>query len=98
MSRWLTDPSWQDGRTGPARPSICFSMVLTVAAMVAAGIGVQRILFRPRRRRLRPYQMTGEQRRLLADLICRGEERRWDFSYDEDFLFSVLPALKSMVR
>ncbi len=49
-----------------------------------------------KRKPFSPYYLTPNQRRLLMKVIARGEEKRWDFSFDEDFMFKLLPALKAI--
>lgn len=65
------------------------------AAMMFLGIAVWKML--PSKRKSFPaYYLTPQQRGLLMKVIARGEEKRWDFSFDEDFMFRLLPALKAI--
>ena len=65
------------------------------AAMMFLGITMYKMLL-SKRKPFSPYYLTPKQRRLLIKVIARGEEKRWDFSFDEDFMFKLLPALKAI--
>jgi len=65
------------------------------AAMTVAVVAVSKTLPPPRRRK--PLTLTSEQQALLKEVIARGEDKRWDLSYDEDFIFKILPALKAAI-
>ena len=41
---------------------------------------------------------SAEQRHLLRTVIARGEKRKWNLSYDEFFIFKLLPGLKAIAR
>jgi hypothetical protein len=45
-----------------------------------------------------PGGLSAEQRHLLKTVIARGEKRKWNLSYDEFFIFKLLPGLKAIVR
>ena len=69
------------------------------AAIMFLGIAMcKKMLVSGKRKPLRPYDLTPNQRGLLKKVIARGEEKGWDFSYDEDFMFKLLPALKAIAR
>ncbi len=69
------------------------------AAMTFVGIAMcKNMLMSGRRRRRLRRSLTLDQRRLLRRVISRGEEKGWDFSFDEDFIFKLLPALKAITR
>ena len=69
--------------------------VLGTTVMIVAGVGVRYLVGRKLRRR---KQLTPKERGLIKQLIAHGEMKRWDFSYDEDFIFKFLPVLKTIVR
>lgn len=64
--------------------------------MMFLGIAMWKMLL-SKRKPFPAYYLTPEQRGLLMKVIARGEEKRWDFSFDEDFMFKLLPALKAVV-
>jgi CheY-like chemotaxis protein len=64
-------------------------------AMMFLGIAMYKMLL-SKRKRFPAYYLTPQQRGLLMKIIARGEEKRWDFSYDEDFMFKLLPAFKAI--
>jgi hypothetical protein len=69
------------------------------AAMTFVGIAMcKRMLVSRKRKSRRRRALTQDQRRLLKTVIARGEEKGWDFSFDEDFIFKLLPALKEITR
>ena len=69
------------------------------AAMTFVGIAMcKRMLTAGKRKPRRRRSLTQDQRRLLRTVIARGEEKGWDFSFDEDFIFKLLPALKAITR
>ena len=45
-----------------------------------------------------PEGLSAEQRHLLRTVIARGERRKWNLSYDEFFIFKLLPGLKAIAR
>jgi CheY-like chemotaxis protein len=65
------------------------------AAMMFLGIAMWKMLL-SKRKPFPAYYLTPQQRGLLMKVIARGEEKRWDFSFDEDFMFKLLPALKAI--
>ena len=65
------------------------------AAMMFLGIAMWKMLL-SKRKPFPAYYLTPQQRGLLMKVIARGEENRWDFSFDEDFMFKLLPALKAI--
>ncbi len=66
--------------------------------MIVAGVGV-RSMFLPTRRNIRHRShLIPKERGLIRYLVTHGEKRRWDFSYDEEFLFRFVPLLKRMAR
>ena len=79
----------------PPRPVVGF---VGGAAMMFLGMAVVKMLFSGKRKPLPPYYLTPEQHGLLTKVIARGEEKRWDLSYDEYFVFKLLPALKTITR
>jgi CheY-like chemotaxis protein len=68
---------------------------LVAAAAMMFLIAMYKMLL-SKRKPFSPYYLTPNQRRLLMKVIARGEEKRWDFSFDEDFMFKLLPALKAI--
>ena len=76
---------------------VCLGL-LGATAMIVAGVGVRGMFSRTRRNIRRSRQLMPQERGLIRYLVSRGEKRRWDFSYDEDFLFKFVPALKRMAR
>ena len=36
-------------------------------------------------------KLVPQEHSLIRYLVSQGEKRRWDFSYDEDFLFKFVP-------
>ena len=64
-------------------------------AMMFLGIAMWKMLL-SKRKPFPAYYLTPQQRGLLMKVIARGEEKRWDFSFDEDFMFKLLPALKAI--
>ena len=71
----------------PALPGLVAAMMFLIA--------MYKMLL-SKRKPFSPYYLTPNQRRLLMKVIARGEEKRWDFSFDEDFMFKLLPALKAI--
>lgn len=76
---------------------VCLGL-LGATAMIVAGVGVRGMFSRTRRNIRRSRRLVPQERGLIRDLVSHGEKRRWDFSYDEDFLFKFVPALKRMAR
>ena len=63
--------------------------------MMFLGIAMWKMLL-SKRKPFPAYYLTPQPRGLLMKVIARGEENRWDFSFDEDFIFKLLPALKAI--
>lgn len=72
--------------------------LIGAAAAMFSALAMCKILFSVKRKPLPTYHLTPEQRDLLKKVIARGEQKSWDFSYDEDFIFRLLPELKAMAR
>ena len=86
-----------DGEGELTEGQVCLGL-LGATAMIVAGVGVRGMFSRTRRNMRRRRQLMPEERSLIRYLVSQGERRRWDFSYDEDFLFKVVPVLKRMAR
>ena len=76
---------------------VCLGL-LGATAMIVAGVGVRGMLSRTRRNFHRRSHLVPKERGLIRYLVSHGEKRRWDFSYDEEFLFKFVPVLKRMAR
>jgi hypothetical protein len=76
---------------------VCLGL-LGATAMIVAGVGVRGMLFRTRRNLRRRKQLIPRERGVIRYLVSQGERKRWDFSYDEEFLFRFVPVLKRMAR
>ena len=63
--------------------------------MMFLGIAMWKMLL-SKRKPLPPYYLTPEHRGLLMKVIARGEENRWDFSCDEDFMFNSYQRLRRL--
>jgi hypothetical protein len=86
-----------DGEGDLTQGQVCLGL-LGATAMIVAGVGVRGMFSRTRRTVRRRSQLIPEERGLIRYLVSHGEKRRWDFSYDEDFLFKFVPVLKRMAR
>ena len=64
-------------------------------AMMFLGIAMWKMLL-SKRKPFPAYYLTPQQRGLLMKVIARGEENRWDFSFDEDFMFSSYQRLRRL--
>ena len=88
---------YADGEGDFTEGQVCLGL-LGATAMIVAGVGVRGMFSRTRRNMRRRSQLMPEERSLIRHLVSQGEKRRWDFSYDEDFLFKFVPVLKRMAR
>src|SRR5687767_15439285 len=84
---------YADGEGDLTEGQVCLGLLGATAMIVAGGM-----FSRTRRNMRRRSQLMPEERSLIRYLVSQGEKRRWDFSYDEDFLFKVVPVLKRMAR
>lgn len=80
-----------------SQETVCFGLVGAAAIMVAA-VGVRGLMHALGRRRRHGRRLAPRERTIIKQLIAHGERKRWDFSYDENFLFNFLPLLKKIVR
>lgn len=76
---------------------VCLGL-LGATAMIVAGVRVRGMVSRTRRNIARRRRLLPQERSLIRFLVSHGEKRRWDFSYDEEFLFKFVPVLKHMAR
>lgn len=86
-----------DGENDLTGGQVCVGL-LGATAMIVAGVGVRGMFSRTRRNIRRRSHLIPQERSLIRYLVSQGEKRRWDFSYDEDFLFKFVPVLKRMAR
>lgn len=86
-----------DGEKDLTGGQVCLGL-LGATAMIVAGVGVRGMFSRTRRNIRRGSHLIPQERSLIRYLVSQGEKRRWDFSYDEDFLFKFVPVLKRMAR
>src|SRR5918994_3740084 len=86
-----------DGEGDFTDGQVCLGL-LGATTMIVAGVRVRGMFSRTRRNMRRRSQLIPEERSLIRYLVSQGEKRRWDFSYDEDFLFKFVPVLMRMAR
>ncbi len=78
------------------RQTLCLGM-WGAAALILAVVGVGGVRRAIKRRRHR-HRLAPDEQGIIKQLVAHGERKRWDFSYDETFLFDFLPLLKKLVR
>jgi hypothetical protein len=79
----------------PDRPTLPIIAGLAGAVMTVAVVATMK---RPTPSKRKELAISSEERALLKTIVARGEEKGWNLSYDEHFIFKLWPALKAMAR
>jgi len=93
MDEAVPSPTKGENKKDLTMPPILTGLV-GVAAVVCGVVAILKKLPASKE----PEVQSPEQRALLRTIISRGEKRRWNLSYDEFFIFKLLPALKTIAR
>ncbi len=91
---FLIDPD-HERRGRPDKPTLPIIAGLAGAVMTVAVVATMK---RPSPSKAEELPISVEERALLKTIVARGEEKGWNLSYDEHFIFKLWPALKAMVR